>query len=90
MKNPAPGNKLIKKANPAMTDGQLQFSLSTMKKYHLLSGGDAATMGVGVMTDARWEKLYHFMTEAQLLKKAVNIHDVYSLDYLPAKPVLLN
>ena len=84
----APANKLIKKANPEMTDEQLAFSLETLKKYGLVTGGDAAEQGIGVMTDARWNKLYTLMKEEGLLKKDIDIKDVYSLDYLPEEPVL--
>lgn len=90
LKNPAPGNRLIKQANPEMTNGQLRYSLAMMKKYHLLDGGQAATQGIGSMTRQRWEKTYEFMKKAHLLKKPVNVNDVYSLDYLPAKPVLVH
>ena len=86
--DPAPANKLIKKANPEMTDEQLAFSLETLKKYGLVTGGDAAEQGIGVMTDARWNKLYTLMKEEGLLKKDIDIKDVYSLDYLPEEPVL--
>ena len=86
--DPAPANKLIKKANPEMTDEQLAFSLETLKKYGLVTGGDTAEQGIGVMTDARWNKLYTLMKEEGLLKKDIDIKDVYSLDYLPEEPVL--
>jgi len=87
-KDPAPGNKLIKEANTEMTDEQLAYSLEKMKEFSLVTGGDAEKGGIGVMTDARWEKLYQLMKEDKLLDKDVNVKDVYSLDYLPEQPVL--
>ena len=89
MKNPAAGNALIKQDNPEMTDDQLAFSIETLKKYQMINGGDAATKGIGVMTDARWAELYDLMVKEKLLEKAVNVKDVYSLDFLPATPVLM-
>ena len=90
MKDPAPGNALIKKVNPQMTDAQLAFSIAMMKKYHLLDGGDAKKGGIGVMTNARWTQLYDLMKKEKLLTKDINIKDVYSLDYLPKPPVLMS
>lgn len=88
LNNPAAGNVLIKQDNPEMTDEQLAFSLKTLKQYEMVTGGDAASKGIGVMTDARWQTLYDLMVKEKLLEKPVNIKDVYSLDFLPAKPVL--
>ncbi|GGO88033.1 ABC transporter substrate-binding protein [Marinobacterium nitratireducens] len=87
--DPAPGNKLIKEANPEMTDEQIAFSIETLKKYRMLDGGDAENGGIGVMTDERWNTLYELMKAEGLLQKDVNIKDVYSLDFLPEQPVLL-
>ena len=87
-KDPAPGNALIKEANPEMTDEQIAYGIAKMQEYGLVTGGDAATRGIGVMTDARWAKIHEFMLEAGLVDASLDIHDVYSLDYLPAEPVL--
>src|SRR5438067_10823489 len=45
-------NALIKKQNPEMTDELLAYSIATMKQYGIVDSGDAATLGVGAMTDA--------------------------------------
>ena len=87
-KDPAPGNKLIQEANPEMTDEQITYSIEKMRAYNLVTGGDAATGGIGVMTDARWTKIHEFMLAAGLVSEDLDIHDVYSLDFLPQEPVL--
>ena len=87
-KDPAPGNALIKEANPEMTDEQIAYGIAKMQEYGLVTGGDAATRGIGVMTDARWAKIHEFMLEAGLVDASLDIKDVYSLDYLPSEPVL--
>src|ERR1700712_5645853 len=38
--NPAPGNALIKKDNPEITDDQLAYSVATMKEAGLVGSGD--------------------------------------------------
>ena len=88
LQNPAPGNALIQEANPEMTDEHIAYGIEKMKAYGLVTGGDAAAGGIGVMTDARWEKIHDFMLTAGLVDEDLDIHDVYSLDYLPKEPVL--
>ncbi|MBM3547008.1 MAG: ABC transporter substrate-binding protein [Alphaproteobacteria bacterium] len=56
--NPAPGNALIKKDNPDMTDDQIAFSIEAMKKYGIVDSGDAKTLGIGAMTDQRWKAAF--------------------------------
>jgi NitT/TauT family transport system substrate-binding protein len=56
--NPAPGNVLIKKDNPDMTDDQIAFSIEAMKKYGIVDSGDAKTLGIGAMTDKRWKEAF--------------------------------
>jgi NitT/TauT family transport system substrate-binding protein len=68
--NPAPGNALIKKDNPNMTDDQLAYSVTKIKEMGLVTGGDAATQGIGVITDARAKASYDFLVGAKLLDPA--------------------
>ena len=51
-------NALIKKDNPDITDDQIAFSISALKKYGIVDSGDALTMGIGAMTDARIESFF--------------------------------
>ena len=51
--DPAPGNALIKKDNPNMTDDQLAYSVAKLKEMGIVTGGDAAKLGIGMITDAR-------------------------------------
>ena len=54
----AKANALIKADNPEMTDEQIAFSIEAMKEYGIVDSGDALTMGIGAMTDARWESFF--------------------------------
>jgi len=65
--DPAPGNALIKKDNPNMTDDQLAYSVAKLKENGMVLGGDAAKLGVGVMTDARLKASLDFLASAKLL-----------------------
>lgn len=88
LNDPTAGNALIKEDNPEMTDEQLTYGVAKMREYRLVTGGDAATGGIGIMTDQRWGELYSFMVDAGLTSPDLDIHDVYSLDFLPSEAVL--
>lgn len=68
--NPAPGNALIKSDNPRMTDEQLAYSVSKLRELGMVTGGDAATLGIGVMTDARVRATHDFLVGNGLLDAA--------------------
>ena len=72
LSDPAPANALIKAENPKMGDAQIAFGIKRMKELKVLDGGDAATMGIGIVTQARWKATYDFMVGAGLLKPEVD------------------
>ena len=82
LENQAPGNELIKKDNPNMTDGQLAFGIETLKKMGVVTGGDAARNGIGTMTDERWKKTADFMKEWGLLKPETDQRKAYTLQFI--------
>jgi NitT/TauT family transport system substrate-binding protein len=88
LKNPAPANALIRKANPEMTDDLIAFGIRTMQAYGIVTGGDAAKQGILTMTDARWKQTFDFMVGAGLLKPGVDYRKAYSLEYVKDVRVL--
>jgi NitT/TauT family transport system substrate-binding protein len=87
--DPAPGNALIKKDNPEMTDDQLTYSVQKMKESGLIGGGDAAKMGIGIMTEARAKASYDFMVSAKLLDPAkVKLAETYTTEFIKDVKVL--
>ena len=72
LNNPAPGNALIKKDNPKMTDDLLAWAVTQIRQHHLIDGGDAASEGWGTMTETRWRKTRDFMVSANLLDAATD------------------
>jgi NitT/TauT family transport system substrate-binding protein len=77
--NPAPGNALIKRDNPQMSDELLAYSHRKIREYALVSGGDAATLGLLAMTDARWAQTFDFLRTAGLAKPGVDYRQAYTL-----------
>lgn len=86
--NPLPGNALIKRDNPQMSDELLAFGLAKIKEYGLVSGGDAARLGIMSMTDERWKRTFDFMVEAGLVKPSFDYRRAYTLDYVKDVKVL--
>ncbi len=80
--NPAPGNALIKKDNPKMEDDVLAYSLKTMKQLRFLDSGEAATQGIGIMTDARWKATYDLMVTSGQIKPITNWQQAYTLQFV--------
>jgi len=65
--DPAPGNALIKADNPKMTDAQIAFGIKRLNELQIVDGGDAKTMGIGIITQARWKASYDLMVADNLL-----------------------
>jgi NitT/TauT family transport system substrate-binding protein len=65
-----------------MQDDQIAFGIKRMKELKVFDGGDAATMGVGIMTDARWEQTYKFMVGANLLKPETDWKKAYTTRFV--------
>ena len=87
--DPAPANALIKKDNPNMTDEQLAYSVGKLKEMNMVAGGDAARLGIGVMTDARVKASYDFLVSAKLIDPAkVRQADAYNLSLIQNIKVL--
>ena len=87
--DPAPGNALIKKDNPNMTDEQLAYSVAKLKELGMVTGGDAASMGIGVLTDARAKASYDFLVETKLIDPAkVKLADTYTTSFVKDLKVL--
>ena len=87
--DPAPGNALIKKDNPNMTDDQLAYSVGKLKEMGMITGGDAARLGMGIMTDARAKSSYDFLVSAKLIDPAkIKLTDTYNTEFIKDAKVM--
>jgi NitT/TauT family transport system substrate-binding protein len=82
LRDPSVGNALIKKLNPQMPDEHIAYSLQKMRDVKAGEGGDAATMGIGIMTEERWRKTRDFLVESKLLKPETDWKQVFTTDYI--------
>jgi NitT/TauT family transport system substrate-binding protein len=86
--NPAPGNALIKRANPQMSDDLLAYGVRKMRQYGIVESGDAKTRGLLTMTDARWKATDDFLRKAGLAKPGIDYGRAYTLDIVDRVHVL--
>ena len=81
----AAANALIKKQNPEMTDALLVYSVAKMKEYGIADSGDALTLGIGAMTDARMRDFFDKMVRAGVAKAGLDYRKSYTLQFVDRK-----
>ena len=80
--DPAPANALIKRDNPDMDDTKIAYAIKAMKDNGIVQSGDAATLGVGAMTDARWKSFYDAMVAAGAVRAGLDLSKAYTLRFV--------
>jgi NitT/TauT family transport system substrate-binding protein len=83
--NNSVANALIKKQNPEMTDELLAYCVTALKKYGIVDSGDALTLGVGAMTDARMKDFFNEMVRAGVTKSSLDYRKGYTLQFVNKK-----
>jgi NitT/TauT family transport system substrate-binding protein len=75
----APANALIKAHNPEMGDDLIAFGTLMMNEAGIVRSGDAATLGVGAMTEARWQRFHAAMADVGVLPKDLDWKKAFDL-----------
>jgi len=73
-----PGDALILKDNPEMTQDVLDQAREKMRSY-----GIVPRQGVGKMDDARWAEFFKVASEQGVYPKDMDYKSAYTLDFLP-------
>ena len=76
------GNELIKKQNPEMTDALLAYSIAKMKEFGIVDSSDSIKLGIGAMTDARWNSFFDKMVHAGVVKSGLDLKRAYTLQFV--------
>jgi NitT/TauT family transport system substrate-binding protein len=77
-----PGNELIKKQNPEMTDELLAYSIARMKDNGIVDSGDSLTLGIGAMTDVRATDFFAKMSRAGVVKTTLDYRKSYTTQFV--------
>ena len=80
-----PANALIRRHNPEMTEELLAYSVAAMKQHGIVDSGDAATLGIGAMTDARMQSFFDKMVRAGVVKPSIDLRKAYTLQFVNRK-----
>jgi NitT/TauT family transport system substrate-binding protein len=87
--DPSAANALIKKDNPNMTDDLLANGIKLMNATGMVTGGDAARLGVGIVTDERIKQTYDMMVSMKLLDPSkVDLKKSYTTEFVKGLKIL--
>ncbi len=75
-------NRLIMRDNPDMDMTKITHAVTIMNQMGIVMSGDATTLGVGAMTDARWNTFYTQMRDAGVFRPGIDVTRAYSLQFI--------
>ena len=81
-KDPTPGNEIIKKDNPEMTDDLIAYAIRTMKQYAIIDSGDSLKLGIGAMTDAKWKAFQQALAPTGMYPADLDLSKAYTLQFI--------
>jgi NitT/TauT family transport system substrate-binding protein len=79
--DPAPGDALILKSNPEETEDILAQAREKLRTYGIVDSGDAKTLGLGAMTDARWAAFFQMASDRGVYPKVTDYKAAYALGF---------
>jgi len=80
--DPAPGNALIRKDNPEMTEGTIAYGIAKLKEYGIADSGDAVKLGIGAMTPERWKTFFDTMVAEGVYPSDLDHTKAYTLAFV--------
>lgn len=73
---------LITKDNPDYPRALAQQSIEAMNAHGIVESGDALTLGIGAMTDARWKEFFDLMVAGGVYKPDLDWRAAYTLQFV--------
>jgi NitT/TauT family transport system substrate-binding protein len=80
--DPAPGNALIKRDNPEMSDALLAYGRAKLLEYGIVDSGDAKVGGIGAMAPERWRRFFTVMAGEGLYPPTLDVEAAYTLQFV--------
>jgi NitT/TauT family transport system substrate-binding protein len=80
--DPTPGNALIKRDNPEMTDALIAYGRDKMREYGIVDSGDAKENGIGAMSEARWGDFFDTTAKAGLYPAELDFRKAYTVQFV--------
>jgi NitT/TauT family transport system substrate-binding protein len=79
--DPKPGDALIRKDNPEMTQDVLDQAREKMRSYKIVDGAEG--LPLGAMTDARWKAFFDVASAQGVYPKTLDYKTAYTLQFAP-------
>ncbi len=80
--DPSPANALIKQANPEMTEALLAYGRSKLKERGIVDSGDSLALGIGAMTESRWQDFFRTMASQGLYPADLDWRKAFTLRFV--------
>ncbi|MGE0223198.1 MAG: ABC transporter substrate-binding protein [Acetobacteraceae bacterium] len=80
--DPAPAHRLIMQTNPEMPANLIDYGRRTLLARGTVDSGDSKTMGIGAMTDARWQTFYRDMVKVGVYKPGIDLTKAYTTRFV--------
>jgi NitT/TauT family transport system substrate-binding protein len=78
--DPKPGDALIRKDNPEMTQDVLDQAREKMRSYKIVDGAEG--LPLGAMTDARWKAFFDVASAQRVYPKDMDYKSAYTLQFV--------
>ena len=73
----------LSRLNPAMSAGQMRFSVETLKRDHFIDGMGTGDSHLGHFTAERWNALYQQLVALKVTDQPIDPASAYSLRFAP-------
>ena len=80
--DPSPANAYIKANNPGMSSEQIAYSSQKMRESGMVDSGDSKQLGIGAMTDARWQAFAQTLVTDGVIPATLNLKKAYTLQFV--------
>jgi NitT/TauT family transport system substrate-binding protein len=78
----AGANRLIKQQNTDMSDDVIAFGIRMMNEAGIVRSGDAAALGIGAMTEARWERFFKEVSSVEVVPASLDWRRAFDLSFV--------
>jgi NitT/TauT family transport system substrate-binding protein len=80
-----PAMRAIIAMNPPHTEELFHFKMKQIRDRGLVDSGDAQTLGLGAMTDARWKEFFDVMAATGVFPATLDYRSAYTLKFVGGK-----
>lgn len=83
--DPTPGNALIMKENKEMTPALIASAIALTKQYGIADSGDALSLGIGAMSEAKWQAIFDGAVAAGLYQASLDWRKGFTSEFVNQK-----